>query len=1384
MARRFDPEDLARWLDAVSLLDGRLVHCRQGPCLIWPRHVTDPRPLVDLGDELPTRRQLRDTIAMKREPVELTARRLGRIQRDIKRLRSPEAQAAVAEAHRRFRRHGRIDDARLDERQAELDALSARWQRPDEPQHLLRVLIGAEAFPRLERLVDRWRRGPRRALRRRRLHLQRLVVAIEEGGHAIVALGRLPGRARLRRLFRAVADELSIETHDLHVEPPPGWRFDRSLAEQARIVGDWLIGERHRRLLADGLSTKAARVLRCFALLFELDADAPRRLSDADVLRLVSRRLGVAAKQLAGTGLTCSQALDLLAVPKLSESYLRPAAAWIQEGIPVEILAQLAERRQIHQLERLSAEQRAAYARWTTELAGHYAAHGIALDLEPEDFGELAEAYGARRAARDMALVARCLIHHHQRGERAVPQLLTLLDSTLALFRGLPSSLREVVARIAHRHDGLGRTAHPDFAAWLGDDALVDRYLSLLRLVDGHTDLSKRARRDFVRGKGTWPPSKTRRWLAKRADQLAARAYDQLLDGVIARLVEERFGVPALDVDESWRNALRMQLLGGRNQDRLAELLALVARGGDLAELPANAAWLEAKRETFDVEAWLLPHDERVVIGGTPYRLHTEERPLEVLPMGIPFDTCLSLHDGFNAPSAILNAIDVNKRVIYLRRESGAIVARKLVAVSTNDELVGFRVYSSLDASLRSVVEGAVDRLAARIAEQAGLPLSMGGDVERLHEGFWYDDGPVSFATRGGRGDALLRYAEALSRPVPSHLPANLVKEAHLFAAAARGRAVALGHRNDRGLLARHVVDAFTPDALLTAARADHGLARAAFATVRRAEGAEAAVRWATPFAEEWVLRDDLSNLLRIHPPSPALAEALIDVAEASLKRGDRVIDHGLCHDTFYVASRHVARLPPSRFLACAERLAVLWDRVLEDTPGCADCRRIGDDGMQRAILASYAAQPDPDAILRILRAKRRPHPTTRRLALAVAARHVLGDRASDGCREVPGVRRVIGTVVSRFPELEGDPLVLAAWLRHCGDETSTGLCTLPAVTERPFDALADLNDRFPAVIAASMAAFGDSEPTSAWDWQHHRRHPTSYRRRLRERHEAGDRGPRSEVARRLASLGDVEALTEGSEAGLRAAAAAARVQGDHHDVSAALAVWRQARQLDEPAIACWIHPRALEEAWAGLEARDEVDPRDDVVRFVAEVTPLRELAERVDRLWPSAAATALAERAIKGVGPYVAPLSPRTMIGMWNEEHLRSSMAEALGRVGTDEVLEGLIDAAEDEMSLFEMLAAWTAAERFEDDVLPLERDATMLARVAPRLVEQHPAQRWVPAYLALSDALGASRFLDAIATASFSRVDARRHLDRVEDPRQPHATWLAAELDRVGAG
>ena len=53
--------------------------------------------------------------------------------------------------------------------------------------------------------------------------------------------------------------------------------------------------------------------------------------------------------------------------------------------------------------------------------------------------------------------------------------------------------------------------------------------------------------------------------------------------------------------------------------------------------------------QRFDVEAWLAPREKQLLLGGRPHTLSVERDPVEVLRMGIPFDTCLSLTDGFNA---------------------------------------------------------------------------------------------------------------------------------------------------------------------------------------------------------------------------------------------------------------------------------------------------------------------------------------------------------------------------------------------------------------------------------------------------------------------------------------------------------------------------------------------------------------------------------------------------------------------------------------------------------------------------------------------------------------------------------------------------------------
>ena len=105
-----------------------------------------------------------------------------------------------------------------------------------------------------------------------------------------------------------------------------------------------------------------------------------------------------------------------------------------------------------------------------------------------------------------------------------------------------------------------------------------------------------------------------------------------------------------------------------------------------------NATWLtRAAANEVDVGAWRAGFRVAVPVGGEPITFATETDPLHVLKMGSYFDTCLSLDTGSNAASTLVNALDVNKHVIYGRRADGAVVCRKLIGATARGELAGYR---------------------------------------------------------------------------------------------------------------------------------------------------------------------------------------------------------------------------------------------------------------------------------------------------------------------------------------------------------------------------------------------------------------------------------------------------------------------------------------------------------------------------------------------------------------------------------------------------------------------------------------------------------------------------------------------------------------------
>lgn len=67
--------------------------------------------------------------------------------------------------------------------------------------------------------------------------------------------------------------------------------------------------------------------------------------------------------------------------------------------------------------------------------------------------------------------------------------------------------------------------------------------------------------------------------------------------------------------------------------------------------------------------------------------------PFDIFMMGYYFDTCLSIPSGDYAESVIINAADINKKVIYAKNRKGDVIGRKLLALSVDLRLLGFSSY-------------------------------------------------------------------------------------------------------------------------------------------------------------------------------------------------------------------------------------------------------------------------------------------------------------------------------------------------------------------------------------------------------------------------------------------------------------------------------------------------------------------------------------------------------------------------------------------------------------------------------------------------------------------------------------------------------------------
>jgi hypothetical protein len=119
--------------------------------------------------------------------------------------------------------------------------------------------------------------------------------------------------------------------------------------------------------------------------------------------------------------------------------------------------------------------------------------------------------------------------------------------------------------------------------------------------------------------------------------------------------------------------------------------------------------------------------------------LEVETDPIRVLFMGeYGFASCLSLR-GANMWSAVSNAIDIDKAVVWARDPAGNIVGRRLIAL-TPQGVVSYRTYTNRNGL---ALDGMFEEFIARYAEHCGVPVTHRVSPGPLLSDEWYDDGAL-----------------------------------------------------------------------------------------------------------------------------------------------------------------------------------------------------------------------------------------------------------------------------------------------------------------------------------------------------------------------------------------------------------------------------------------------------------------------------------------------------------------------------------------------------------------------------------------------------------------------------------------------------------------
>jgi len=328
------------------------------------------------------------------------------------------------------------------------------------------------------------------------------------------------------------------------------------------------------------------------------------------------------------------------------------------------------------------------------------------------------------------------------------PRLAREVDSPW--IAAYPAALHPALHALASVDPEAERTAAKRLADDLPDPAALREEIAALRLRLDRPGAAKRLANLEDRLANPKPPSPAR--LANLTAKLERSARDigmarftrAITDGASERIVRA-VGLTSLPAWAEAPKTLALLVAVLSLDERARELAGRLirARSGDrpwdLRDEPANRAFLaELRRANIEPAPWL--DDTPRVVGDLTLELTGD--PIEVFAMGAHFGTCLSPGGG-NFFSVVANAADVNKRVIYAKRD-GRVVGRCLIALTDTFAILVFNVYAHEDLQLETHVRDFV----LELAREMGTTVAPRGTVRLLLAHDWYDDGPRDLVGR------------------------------------------------------------------------------------------------------------------------------------------------------------------------------------------------------------------------------------------------------------------------------------------------------------------------------------------------------------------------------------------------------------------------------------------------------------------------------------------------------------------------------------------------------------------------------------------------------------------------------------------------------------